>query len=179
MRFLALALLTGCAPIAATTSMERVSTLSEVTSSCGPLGWPVEAEVSSGFGTRDGKPHLGIDLVVPEGVPVLAACDGVVRYAGETLRGYGRTVLVEHEGGLVTAYAHNRRLLVRVGEQVTRGQTLALSGQTGRVTAPHVHFEVRTGGPSGPTGMPGLSGIPGRAVDPLPRMGSRLHLTVR
>ena len=167
MRLVALALLTGCAPIVSTTSTERVSTLREITSSCGSLGWPVEAEVSSGFGPRDGKPHLGIDLVVPEGVPVLAACDGVVRYVGETLRGYGRMVLVEHEGGLVTAYAHNERLLVQVGERVLRGQTLALSGQTGRVTAPHVHFEVRTGG------------VNGRAVDPLPRMGSRLHLTVR
>ncbi|MEO6951328.1 MAG: M23 family metallopeptidase [Polyangia bacterium] len=174
MRLVAFMLLAGCAPLGPLTTMERGSTLREVTTldtpstPCGPLGWPVEAKVSSGFGTRGGRPHLGIDLVVPEGVPVLAACDGVVRYAGETLRGYGRMILVEHEGGLVTAYAHNEKLLVSVGQPVTRGQTLALSGQTGHVTAPHVHFEVRLG-----------TGKDAHAVDPIPLMESRLHMTAR
>ncbi len=112
-------------------------------SSCGVLSWPVAAQLSSGFGVRDGHPHEGIDLPVPKGTPVHAACDGTVAYAGDRLRGYGRLVLVAHAGGLVTVYAHNDRLLVTEGQHVTRGQELALSGQTGHATAPHVHFEVR------------------------------------
>jgi murein DD-endopeptidase MepM/ murein hydrolase activator NlpD len=107
------------------------------------MSWPVEAAVSSSFGRRDGRAHDGIDLAVPSGTPVRAACDGVVRYAGERLRGYGRLVLVEHAGQLATVYAHNRELRVADGERVVRGQVLALSGQSGNASAPHLHFEVR------------------------------------
>ncbi len=110
---------------------------------CPPMEWPVEGIVSSGFGRRWGRAHDGIDLAVAEGTPVRAACDGVVAYAGEKLRGYGRLVIVAHAPGLATVYAHNSRLLVREGERVARGGVLALSGQTGHATAPHVHFEVR------------------------------------
>jgi murein DD-endopeptidase MepM/ murein hydrolase activator NlpD len=110
---------------------------------CTLLSWPVDGPLSSPFGRRDGRPHDGIDLAVAAGTPVHAACDGTVAYVGERLRGYGRLVLVQHAGPLVTVYAHNRALLVREGEAVTRGQTIALSGATGRVTAPHLHFEVR------------------------------------
>lgn len=169
-RVLVFALLPGCASSGPISSAPPFiagtpSTLREVrVPACCPLGWPVEAQVSSGFGVREGKPHLGVDLVVPVGTPVLAACDGIVRHADETLRGYGRMVLVEHGDGLVTAYAHNERLLVAVGQAVTRGQPLALSGQTGRVTAPHVHFEVRVGG---------------HAVDPLSFLEPRVHITTR
>jgi murein DD-endopeptidase MepM/ murein hydrolase activator NlpD len=107
------------------------------------MSWPVNAPLSSPFGRREGRAHDGIDLAVAEGTPVKAACDGVVAYAGDKLRGYGNLVIVSHGGPLATVYAHNRSLLVREGEAVTRGQTLALSGQTGRASAPHVHFEVR------------------------------------
>ena len=107
------------------------------------MDWPAEGPLSSGFGRRDGKPHEGIDLAVPEGTPVHAVCDGVVVYSGAKLRGYGRLVIVQHAGNLSTVYAHNSRLLVREGEPVTRGRVIALSGQTGRATAPHLHFEVR------------------------------------
>ena len=125
----------------------------EVSPGAGQLGWPVTAALSSGFGWRDGRPHEGIDLPVPDGTPVQAAADGVVVYAGDRIRGYGRLVIVEHAGALVTGYAHNEALLVAEGERVARGQQLARSGHTGHVTAPHVHFEVRAAG---------------RPVDPLP-----------
>jgi murein DD-endopeptidase MepM/ murein hydrolase activator NlpD len=110
---------------------------------CAQLDWPVDGPLSSGFGRRDGRPHEGIDLAVPDGTPVRAAAGGVVAYAGDRLRGYGRLVIVAHAGGLSTVYAHNSRLLVREGEPVARGRVVALSGHSGHVTAPHVHFEVR------------------------------------
>ncbi len=151
---LGLVLLAGCAEA---TLPARTSTLRVIDGgACGPLAWPVEALVSSPFGVRDARPHLGIDLAVPEGTPVRAACDGVVSYADDKLRGYGRLVILEHAGGLVTVYAHNQALLVGSGASVARGQVIARSGQTGHVTAPHVHFEVRRDG---------------RAIDPLGLMG--------
>jgi murein DD-endopeptidase MepM/ murein hydrolase activator NlpD len=107
------------------------------------FSWPVEGVVSSPFGARAGKRHDGIDIAVPEGTPVRAAADGVVVYAGARVAGYGNLVLVRHDGDLVTVYAHNRLLEVREGDRVSRGQEIARSGQTGRATAPHLHFEVR------------------------------------
>jgi murein DD-endopeptidase MepM/ murein hydrolase activator NlpD len=87
----------------------------------------------------------GIKVAVPEGTPVKAAEDGVVAYAGNELRGYGNLVLVRHANGFVTAYAHNSRVHVRRGDQVRRGQTIAQAGQTGNVSSPQVHFEIRRG----------------------------------
>jgi lipoprotein NlpD len=110
---------------------------------CADMAWPVDGVLSSTFGQRDGRPHEGIDLAVGEDTPVRAACDGVVAYAGDRLRGYGRLVILEHGAGLTTVYAHNHALRVREGERVAKGGVIALSGQTGHATAPHVHFEVR------------------------------------
>jgi murein DD-endopeptidase MepM/ murein hydrolase activator NlpD len=109
------------------------------------LAWPVDARVtiSSPFGPREGHPHDGIDLAVPDGTPVHAAAAGQVIYAGEGVRGYGRLVIVQHDPHLVTVYAHNSSLLVAEGQRVAAGQPLALSGHSGHVTAPHCHFEVR------------------------------------
>jgi LysM repeat protein len=89
--------------------------------------------------------HSGIDIGLPKGSPVYAAEDGVVlesRWGG----GYGNMVLIRHDNGLVTRYGHNSRNLVVPGQRVTRGQTIALVGSTGRSTGPHIHFEVITGG---------------------------------
>lgn len=104
--------------------------------------WPVRGRVVSGFraGTND-----GIKLSVPQGTPIKAAEDGVVAYAGNELRGYGNLVLVRHANGFVTAYAHNSTIAVRRGEQVRRGQTIAAAGQTGNVSSPQLHFEIRRG----------------------------------
>ncbi|MBC8131795.1 MAG: LysM peptidoglycan-binding domain-containing M23 family metallopeptidase [Deltaproteobacteria bacterium] len=106
--------------------------------------WPVEApRVTSLFGTRWGRPHEGIDLTAPIGTPVFAAGMGEVIYAGNAVRGYGNMVVVKHEGELMTVYAHNSVLFVKVGDRVNVGQRVALSGQSGHATGPHVHFEVR------------------------------------
>jgi murein DD-endopeptidase MepM/ murein hydrolase activator NlpD len=82
---------------------------------------------------------------VPEGTEVKAAEDGVVAYAGNELKGYGNLVLLRHSDGWMTAYAHNSQLLVKRGDTVKRGQNIARAGQTGGVSSPQVHFEIRKG----------------------------------
>jgi murein DD-endopeptidase MepM/ murein hydrolase activator NlpD len=121
------------------------------------LAWPVRAAITSPFGPRDGRAHEGLDLAVPDGTPVVAAADGQVSYASSKMRGYGHAVIVRHAGGIETLYAHNQELLVAEGAAVRRGQLIARSGHSGRVTAPHLHFEVRKDG---------------RAVDPVPLLDS-------
>jgi murein DD-endopeptidase MepM/ murein hydrolase activator NlpD len=101
--------------------------------------------LTSFFGSRWGRPHEGIDLTAPIGTPVLAAGAGEVVYAGSALRGYGNMVVLKHDGDLMTVYAHNSVLLVKVGDHVRVGQPIARSGQSGHATGPHVHFEVRKG----------------------------------
>lgn len=106
--------------------------------------WPVDApRVTSLFGARWGRPHEGIDLQAAIGTPVYAADEGEVVYAGNTVRGYGNMVVLKHADALMTVYAHNSVLLVKVGQHVASGQRIALSGQSGHATGPHVHFEVR------------------------------------
>lgn len=107
-----------------------------------PLGSP---RVTSGFGVRGAGPHEGIDLGAPEETPVFAAGVGDVIYAGDGIKGYGNLVVIQHSDGLLTVYAHNAKLLVKVGDRVGAGQSIALVGQTGHATAPHLHFEVRDG----------------------------------
>ncbi|HEY7845119.1 MAG TPA: M23 family metallopeptidase, partial [Bradyrhizobium sp.] len=80
-----------------------------------------------------------------ENTPVKAAEDGVIAYAGNELKGYGNLVLVRHSNGFVTAYAHASEILVKRGDQVKRGQVIARSGQTGNVSSPQLHFEIRKG----------------------------------
>jgi len=109
-----------------------------------PLGWPAPGVLISGFGERERDRHEGIDLACPEGTPVRAAEDGVVLFSGEQ-RGYGKLVLLAHEGDLVTVYAHNSENLVAKGDRVSRGEEIARVGRTGNATGPHVHFEVRVG----------------------------------
>lgn len=121
-----------------------------------PVRAPVQAPntsplISSDFGPRadplegDARFHTGIDLAVPEGTPVKAALDGVVKSAG--LRGgYGKAVEIDHGHGLTTLYAHNSQLTVKPGEKVEAGQVIAEAGQTGRATGAHLHLEVRVEG---------------------------------
>jgi lipoprotein NlpD len=109
-----------------------------------PLRWPLAApRLTSRFGKRWGRPHEGIDMAAPTGTPVYAAAPGTVIYSGDQVRGYGNMVVLKHADGLVTVYAHNSRLLVRTGAEVSVGQEIARVGDTGRSTAPHLHFEVR------------------------------------
>ena len=107
--------------------------------------WPVHGVLTSGFGWRWGRMHEGIDLAVPNGTPVVAAAAGTVIVAG-WMGGYGNLVVVDHGGGISTAYGHNTSVTVGVGQQVAQGQLIAYSGSTGHSTGPHVHFEVRING---------------------------------
>ncbi len=108
------------------------------------LSWPLRGVLYGHFGVRGGAHHDGIDIAAPEGSAVLAAADGTVIFVGKQ-SGYGNVLIVRHEHGLVTVYAHNSAVLVREGAHVTRGQPVARVGQTGRTTGPHLHFEVREG----------------------------------
>lgn len=130
-------------------------------SACGLPRWPVDAPLTSGFGLRfQGlRPdlHRGVDLSVPTGTPVAAMASGYVRFAG-VMRGFGNVVWIDHAGGITSVYAHLSEIHVRAGERIGTGYLVGLSGATGDVTAPHLHFEVWRWG---------------RPVDPIPVLGGR------
>ncbi|HET7560171.1 MAG TPA: M23 family metallopeptidase, partial [Limnochordia bacterium] len=109
------------------------------------FSWPVRGPISSPFGVRWGRMHEGIDIAVNTGTPVRAAASGRVEVAG-WVSGYGYAIYLDNGHGVGTRYGHNSRLLVRVGQRVERGQVIALSGNTGNSTGPHVHFEIRFNG---------------------------------
>lgn len=113
-----------------------------------PKGWPVVGgQVTSGFGkrvhplTKEFSFHTGVDISVPAGTHVVATADGIVSYSGWSYES-GYTVVLEHGHGFSTVYAHNKKNLVKVGQRVRRGETIALSGDTGSLTGPHLHYEV-------------------------------------
>jgi murein DD-endopeptidase MepM/ murein hydrolase activator NlpD len=119
---------------------------SEATGALPTFRWPVRGKVITAYGAKaNGKANDGINVAVPEGTPVKAAEDGVVAYSGNELKGYGNLVLVRHSNGYVTAYAHASELLVKRGDTIKRGQTIAKSGQSGEVGSPQLHFEIRKG----------------------------------
>jgi murein DD-endopeptidase MepM/ murein hydrolase activator NlpD len=110
------------------------------------MRWPVKGKVISEYGPKpNGLKNEGINIAVPEGTGIRAADGGVIAYAGNELKGYGNLVLIRHEGGWVTAYAHAKELFVKRGDIVKRGDVIAKAGQTGSVSSPQVHFEVRKG----------------------------------
>lgn len=111
--------------------------------------WPLkEVEISSSYGERGGKFHQGVDLRAKVGTPVLAAAAGEVVYVGSKIRGYGRMVVLKHENGFYSVYAHHSKNLVKMGNRVAQGQTIALSGKSGRSFGAHLHFELRRGAQS-------------------------------
>jgi len=116
-----------------------------------PSIWPVEGVLMGGFGQRtdpfsgEGAMHTGVDISAPTGTPVQATADGTVAFAG-WYSGYGQLVVVDHGGGYETYYAHLSRFAVVEGQEVRRGDQVGAVGSTGRVTAPHLHYEVRIGG---------------------------------
>jgi murein DD-endopeptidase MepM/ murein hydrolase activator NlpD len=125
------------------------------------LKLPAAGEVTSRFGLRydpiDGKlrHHNGIDIAMPEGTPVASAAAGRVVFSGIS-SGYGNCVIIEHENGLTSLYAHNSLNLVKTGDVVDKNRVIALSGSSGRSTGPHLHFEVRKDGvPVDPMGIIG------------------------
>lgn len=132
-----------------------------VCTGCGIPRWPIDAPLSSDFGLRlrGIRPdvHRGVDFSAPTGTEIRAMADARVRFAG-VMSGFGNVVWLDHGGSILSVYAHLSSIGVREGELVRRGQAVGLSGATGDVTAPHLHFEVWRGG---------------RAVDPVPLMGGR------
>ncbi|RBY96033.1 M23 family peptidase [Blastococcus sp. TF02-8] len=122
---------------------------------------PVEgARLTSGFGARWGTLHAGIDLAAPMRTPERAAMDGVVLEAGPA-SGFGLAVYIQHDNGDVTVYGHMDQILVKAGQVVRAGDTIALLGNRGQSTGPHLHFEVHVGG------------INGTKIDPLPWLRER------
>ena len=108
------------------------------------MRWPAKGRVITAYGARAGAgTNDGIDIAVPQGTPVKAAENGVVIYAGDGLKEFGKTVLVRHENGLVSVYGHNGEIDVQRGDTVKRGQQIARSGMSGDADTPKLHFEVR------------------------------------
>ena len=114
------------------------------------LLWPCKGSITSQFGLRDGKPHKGIDIACPTGTRINAVLDGEVAYTGWQ-RGYGNVIILKHDYGLMTVYAHNDENLVAKGDKVSKGEKVGTVGNTGNTTGSHIHFEVR---------------LEGRAMDP-------------
>jgi murein DD-endopeptidase MepM/ murein hydrolase activator NlpD len=106
--------------------------------------WPVSGPITSGFGWRWGRLHEGIDIGAPCGTPIRAAASGTIVYAG-WMEGYGNITVVDHGGGMATAYAHQSAIYVGSGS-VSQGQTIGAVGSTGHSTGCHLHFEVRVNG---------------------------------
>jgi murein DD-endopeptidase MepM/ murein hydrolase activator NlpD len=106
--------------------------------------WPVSGNVISNFGAAsNGERNDGINIAAPVGTPIHAAASGTITYAGNELKDYGNLVLIKHDGGYVTAYAHADKLIVSRGDVVSRGQVIGYSGNTGDVSSPQLHFEIR------------------------------------
>lgn len=134
---------TGATPAAA-----AVPSVSASSGRCGGsqgvcLAWPVKGVVSSAFGSRGSAQHDGVDIPAAAGTTIRAAAAGKVIYSGDAIKGYGNLVIIRHDGGIITVYAHNAENLVREGDTVTQGQAVARVGHTGSAETDHVHFEVR------------------------------------
>lgn len=116
-----------------------------------PSLWPVHGRLTSFYGQRldpfdgHGSFHSGIDIAVPVGTPVISTAGGQVKFA-DMYAGYGRLLVIDHGNGLETYYGHLSRFNVIPGQRIARGEIVAFSGQTGRSTSPHVHYEVRMSG---------------------------------
>ena len=130
---------------AAKTQPKQITEQAPVDAATG-MRWPVRGKVISGFGPKaNGLKNEGINIAVPEGTSIRAADSGVVAYAGNELKGYGNLILIRHDNGYVTAYAHASEIFVKRGDTVKRGDVIAKAGQTGSVSSPQLHFEVRKG----------------------------------
>jgi murein DD-endopeptidase MepM/ murein hydrolase activator NlpD len=124
-----------------TPDIQRLLALEKAKGEDRPTIWPYHGFVSEEF---NGSDHMGMDISGKKGDPVVATAGGTVAFAGwDTL--YGNFIIINHAGGLATAYGHNDRLLVKRGDRVKQGQLVAYLGSTGKSTAPHLHYEIREG----------------------------------
>lgn len=135
----------GRAGLASSRAPDRKQLKAPVGRGNGSLNWPLRGVLYARFGKKGKEPHDGIDLAAPAGLPVKTAAPGTVLFAGDQ-KGYGLIVIVEHDAGLITLYAHNRDLRVKTGQKVRDGQVVATVGDSGRTSGPHLHFEVRKDG---------------------------------
>jgi murein DD-endopeptidase MepM/ murein hydrolase activator NlpD len=108
--------------------------------------WPLHGKVITPYGTTNGQKSDGIDIAADNGAPIKAADDGKVVYVGDEVARLGNLVLVEHSGGYITAYGNTDGAMVKKGDTVKKGQTIARAGSSGGVASPRLHFEVRRGG---------------------------------
>ena len=117
-----------------------------------PTLWPVVGRLMDGFARRtdpfsgEGAFHKGVDITAPTGTTVRTTADGIVVQAEMVAGGYGRLIIIDHGGGYQTYYAHLSKISVRAGQEVRCGEVIGAVGTSGRVTAPHLHYEVRVGG---------------------------------
>jgi murein DD-endopeptidase MepM/ murein hydrolase activator NlpD len=107
--------------------------------------WPARGRVIQGFGDKNGVKSTGINISLPQGTPIKAAEAGVVAYAGSEVKGFGNLVMIRHSDGWVSVYGNASEIKVKRGDEIKRGQVIALSGQSGDVSAPQLHFELRKG----------------------------------
>jgi murein DD-endopeptidase MepM/ murein hydrolase activator NlpD len=105
--------------------------------------WPARGKITREFGIRGTVKHDGIDISASRGTPIRASDSGKVIYSGDEITGYGNIIIIKHAGGFITVYAHNKINDVAEGMNVGRGQIIGRVGNTGRASAPHLHFEVR------------------------------------
>ncbi|PLZ99043.1 peptidase M23 [Fischerella thermalis CCMEE 5268] len=120
--------------------------IEEITPTATGYIWPAKGVLTSGYGWRWGRMHRGIDIANGVGTPIYASSGGVVEKAGWNNGGYGNLVDIRHPDGSLTRYGHNSKVLVRVGQRVEQGDTIALMGSTGFSTGPHSHFEIHPTG---------------------------------
>lgn len=106
--------------------------------------WPTYGVVTSGFGQRFDEMHKGVDIAGAIGNPIFATETGVVIFAGKSSKNLGNVVMIRHNDGNVSLYAHNQAILVRKGQQVQKGQQISVMGITGYTTGPHLHFEIHS-----------------------------------
>jgi murein DD-endopeptidase MepM/ murein hydrolase activator NlpD len=137
-------------------SNDATAPAAEPSSTTGLFRWPARGRVIASFGKRpDGTHNDGVNIAVPQGTDIHAAENGRVAYAGNELKGYGNLVLIRHDNGWVSAYAHADQVLVKRDDVVRRGQVIAKAGKTGTVDQPQLHFELRQGA---------------KPVDPMPHL---------
>ena len=129
------------------TASSRRGNLQNVQPRGGELfAWPVQGRIVDAYGDKGGRLYNnGVNIAAGRGQAVRSADNGIVAYAGSELRGLGNLILIRHAGGWITAYAHNEIILVQRGDVVGRGQVISRVGETGNVTSPQLHFEIRRG----------------------------------